>query len=335
MLSEELIILCVDDDERLLNLFEVQLAKFKVKVVTANSAKKAFELLEKGLDPNVILCDVMMPGEDGYAFHKRVRDNPKWLRVPFIYVTALGQYDDYRVGMDLGADGYLSKPFTQQQLVQEIKLVLSRNKDLSKQGQVTINLIGTQNVRCGDVLHKAPDRGAEQLTFYLILQGRGEIKRRTDVMAELWTEITLSGFRSVLSRAKRWSEGWANWHITNKTMELSLRENTYCDLYDLEDALVANDLRRIDKLYKGPLLPSYQDDWVVHKRDILTEKVKSVLVKALDKSLPARERVQSYKRLLEVDPDDFEIWEAYNQSLEEAGLNRELNQPEGQVGSRV
>ena len=334
MLSEELIILCVDDDERLLNLFKVQLAKFKVKVVTANSAQKAFELLESNLNPNVILCDVMMPGEDGYAFHNKVRDNPKWLRIPFIYVTALGQYEDYRTGMDLGADGYLSKPFTQQQLVQEVKLVLSRNKDLSKQGQVAINLVGTQNVRCGDILHKAPDRGAEQLTFYLILQGRGEIKRRTDVMAELWKEITLSGFRSVLSRAKRWSEGWANWHVTNKTMELSLRGNTSCDLYELEDALATNDLRRIDKLYKGPLLPSYQDDWVVHKRDILTAKVKAALTEGIDNSLPVRERAQSYKRLLEIDPDDFEVWEAYNKSLEEAGLTSEMNQLEGQASNR-
>ncbi len=265
----------------------------------------------------------MMPGEDGYNFHKRVRENPKWLRIPFIYVTALGEYDHYRTGMDLGADGYLSKPFTQQQLVQEIKLVLSRNQDFSKLGQVTINFMGAQNVRCGEILDKAPDRGAEQLTFYLILQGKGKIQRRSEVMGELWSEITLSGFRSVLSRAKRWSESWANWHITNKTLELSLKENTYCDLYELEDALKKNDLRRINVLYKGPLLPSYQDDWVLQKRETLASRSKAALFKGLDASLSPREKAQSYKRLLEIDPDDFEVLEAYNKNLEEAGLNTE------------
>ncbi len=321
MLLEKLTVLCIDDDERLLNLFKVQLTKYKVDVVTASSSQEAYELLENDLNPSVILCDVMMPGEDGYEFHKKVRNNPKWLRIPFIYVTALGQYDDYRAGMDLGADGYLSKPFTQQQLVQEIKIVLGRNKDLSKLGQVTINLMGAQNVRCGEILHKAPDRGAEQLTFYLILQGKGAIKRRTEIMAELWKEITLSGFRSVLSRAKRWSEDWANWHVTNKTIELSLMGDVYCDLYELEDALNKGDVRHIDSLYKGPLLPSYQDDWVSHRRELLTARVKKALFEGMDKSLPPRVKAQGYKRLLEIDPDDFEILEAYNKSLKEAGLN--------------
>lgn len=321
MLNKNLTLLCIDDDERLLNLFKVQLAKFKLDIITASNAAEAYKHLEAGLNPDVILCDVMMPEEDGYTFHKRVREHPDWLRIPFIYVTALGQYEDYRTGMDLGADGYLSKPFTQSQLVQEIKIVLSRNKDLSRMNHVDINLLGTQTVRCGDILHKSPDRGAEQLVFYLLLQGKGTIKRRVDVMADLWVEISLSGFRSVLSRAKRWSENWANWHINNKTIEFSLKENAYCDLYELEAAFEKNDVHQIDLLYKGILLPSYQDDWVLQKREELAAQVKSTLLKEVKPSMTAREKAQSYKRLLEVDPDDFEIHESYIKNLKETGLN--------------
>lgn len=316
----------------MLNLIEAQLASFQPKLVTAENAQEAFKILKSGLRPDVILCDIMMPGEDGYRFHQKIRNGAAWLRTPFIYVTALDQYDAYRRGMNLGADGYLSKPFSQKELVQEIQHVLSRHEEYHEQEKVYITMLGGQFVRYGEVLNKAPDRGAEQVVFYMILQGTDAVKRRNDLMDELWDEITLSGFRSVLSRAKRWSENWADWYITNQSVSIKLKDNVVCDLYELEHILdETDDIKAIESLYKGPLLPAYQESWVTPRREILANRVKQSYLRAVNENDTPRELIHSLKRVITVDPDDFETWEKLIKAYESAGMTNEAKMARQQL----
>lgn len=332
-LPKDMQVLYIDDDSRLLSLVEGQLAVHGVKVLTASSAQEGLRLLEEAGDnrPQVILCDVMMPSEDGYSFHQRVRSNPQWLQIPFIYVTALGEDTDYRKGMNLGADGYLSKPFNQEALVTEIQHVLQRLELVRDEERVEIHLVGGQNVRLNNSLSKAPDRGAEQLVFYLIIQAtrNGQVvrRRRNDIMAALWQDITLSGFRSVLSRAKRWSEGWSEWHVTNKEVFFNLHENIWCDLYEIEKILAEEGgVSALEKLYSGVLLPNYQEDWVQSKREALASRVKMRLLTNVREDMHPRERAFALKSVLRVDPEDYSLWENYIESLEIAGLQHEADQ---------
>lgn len=332
-LPNDLRVLYIDDDTRLLSLVEGQLSVHGIHVDKASSAQEGMQLLEQSDEetrPHIILCDVMMPNQDGYSFHEYVRNNPQWLQIPFIYVTALGEEHDYRKGMNLGADGYLSKPFSHEALLTEIKHVLRRIETMRKDEGTKIHLLGGQNVRINNNLSKAPDRGAEQLVFYLIIQGhKGQQirRRRNDIMADLWQDITLSGFRSVLSRAKRWSEAWSEWHVTNKEVFFQLNDGIWCDYYEIHEVLDrVGSAKEIEGLYSGILLPNYQEDWVQPKRERLATRVKNALLEHIPEDMPAREQAFALKTVLKVDGEDYALWERYISKLEAAGLQHEADQ---------
>ena len=83
--------------------------------------------------PDVVLCDVMMPGLDGHGVLERLRQNPATQRVPFIFLTARGERADVRAGMNLGADDYLVKPVAQAELLEAIEARLERQRVLDMQ----------------------------------------------------------------------------------------------------------------------------------------------------------------------------------------------------------
>jgi DNA-binding NarL/FixJ family response regulator len=83
--------------------------------------------------PDLILCDVMMPELDGFGVLRALQDDPELARIPFIFLTAKGEKDDLRSGMNLGADDYLTKPVANSDLVRAIEARLSRAKRQSTQ----------------------------------------------------------------------------------------------------------------------------------------------------------------------------------------------------------
>jgi DNA-binding NarL/FixJ family response regulator len=78
--------------------------------------------------PDLILCDVMMPHLDGYGVLQELREDPKTACIPFIFLTAKGEKDDLRSGMNLGADDYLTKPVVKAELLQAIEARLRRSE---------------------------------------------------------------------------------------------------------------------------------------------------------------------------------------------------------------
>ncbi len=362
-LKNNLNILCVDDDDLMLELIEAQLASFEARITKCTSVQAAKEFLESTENtPDVILCDIMMPETIGYEFHDYLKTDDDLVKIPFIYVTALYSERHYRKGMLQGADGYLAKPFSQQELVQEIGHVLKRHADYTSGAQemsAYIQLLGGQSVRVNGVLEGAPDRGAEQVIYYLILQGesgqRNVSIKRSDVMTTLWESISQSGFRSVLSRAKRWSDSWANWHIDRTTINFSLKEHVHCDLYLLEDVLdtfkLPNELpdklpdelldtkqiidkdklKNLNELYQGELLPSFPEAWAGSRRTYLAETVKSIYIAALNPSALPRRYARAIKRILDIDPDDFDLWEEYITTLSKAGMEQEAQRAKTQL----
>jgi DNA-binding NarL/FixJ family response regulator len=82
--------------------------------------------------PDLILCDVMMPKMDGYSVLQALQNDPALARIPFIFLTAKGEKEDLRGGMNLGADDYLTKPVGNADLVQAIETRLRRSKQQVK-----------------------------------------------------------------------------------------------------------------------------------------------------------------------------------------------------------
>lgn len=94
-------------------------------VVTAENGKIGVKTAKKTM-PNAILCDIMMPELDGFGVLEALVKNPETSSIPFIFLTAKAEKIDMRKGMNLGADDYLTKPFTEKELLEAIESRLKK-----------------------------------------------------------------------------------------------------------------------------------------------------------------------------------------------------------------
>ncbi len=115
-------LLIVDDDERIRTLLQKFLMRNGFLVTTARDAAHARRILS-GLDFDMMICDVMMPGEDGVTLTKSVRAESD---TPILLLTAKGETEDRIAGLEAGADDYLSKPFEPKELLLRINAILRR-----------------------------------------------------------------------------------------------------------------------------------------------------------------------------------------------------------------
>lgn len=117
-------ILLVEDEKNLRKLIKTYLKKEMINVVEAADGKEALELWEDN-KYDLIILDVMLPEYDGWTVCKRIRQNS---HVPIIMLTARSEEDDKLFGFDLGADDYVTKPFSVKELVARVKALLKRSK---------------------------------------------------------------------------------------------------------------------------------------------------------------------------------------------------------------
>ena len=121
-------ILIIDDDRKLNNLLRDYLAKFGFKVMAATHPDEGLQILKREL-PDLVILDIMLPDMDGFEVCKKIR---KEYSVPIIMLTARGEVTDRIVGLELGADDYLPKPFEPRELVARIQSVLRRSSEHSE-----------------------------------------------------------------------------------------------------------------------------------------------------------------------------------------------------------
>ena len=130
--GEQKQLLLIDDDPNLILLVKDYLEFRGYEVKTAGNGREALEVLEDSL-PDMIICDVMMPEMDGYAFVKQVRENPSTEWVPILFLSAKGQSQDRVRGLNTGADVYMVKPFEPEELVAQVESSLKQASRLIKQ----------------------------------------------------------------------------------------------------------------------------------------------------------------------------------------------------------
>lgn len=121
-------ILIVEDDEVMARGIADVLSFEGYHVETASNGRIALAKM-KARTPDLLLSDIMMPEMNGHEFCAMVRTSPTWRTLPFIFLTALGQRIDHRRGMELGADGYLTKPFEADDLLVAVSTRLKRAAD--------------------------------------------------------------------------------------------------------------------------------------------------------------------------------------------------------------
>ena len=118
-------LLLIDDDPNLILLVRDYLEFRGYQVVTAGNGREALDVLG-GLVPDMIICDVMMPEMDGYAFVEQVRQDPGKSWIPILFLSAKGQSQDRVKGLTTGADVYMVKPFEPEELVAQVESSLKQ-----------------------------------------------------------------------------------------------------------------------------------------------------------------------------------------------------------------
>lgn len=127
-------ILIVDDDNNIAELVSLYLTKECYETMIVNDGESVKEALET-FAPNLILLDLMLPGIDGYQVCREVRAESK---IPIIMLSAKGEIFDKVLGLELGADDYMEKPFDSKELVARVKAVLRRYKEKEVKPQETV-----------------------------------------------------------------------------------------------------------------------------------------------------------------------------------------------------
>lgn len=149
-------ILVVDDDDRLRKLLRRYLSENGYRVTTAQSAAEA-ESKMNGLTFDLLVLDVMMPGENGVELTRRLR---KFMGIPILLLTAMGEVEDRIIGLESGADDYLTKPFEPRELLLRISTILRRTQSSSEFdselainfGDLTFNLTRNELTKNGDIV---------------------------------------------------------------------------------------------------------------------------------------------------------------------------------------
>ena len=177
------LVLIIDDDERLAALLTEYLGRFAFRVHAAAHPDAGLRSL-KSEPPDIVILDVMLPDMDGFAVCRRIRETS---RVPIIMLTARGDVMDRIVGLELGADDYLPKPFEPRELVARIQAVLRRGKpseddEVLRVGSLELNLT-THSARLDgrDLVLTT----AELALLALFVRNRGRVLSRDRIMDEI------------------------------------------------------------------------------------------------------------------------------------------------------
>ena len=188
--SKRYLILVVDDETRIARMIRMNLEHDGYEVIEANSGQQALDMVRSRM-PNLVILDVMMPGLDGYETLQVLREISQ---VPVIMLTAKSEEEDRIRGLELGADDYVTKPFSPRELMSRVKAVLRRTEGAASGGgsgddviQVDDRLkidFGKREVWVEDELVKL--RPTEYRLLYHLVQNAGWVMTYDQLLTKVW-----------------------------------------------------------------------------------------------------------------------------------------------------
>ncbi|MCB0144803.1 MAG: response regulator, partial [Caldilineaceae bacterium] len=142
--NKETILVVEDNADLNMALCEI-LESYNYEVRSAANGQEALDSMSGSL-PDVILCDIMMPGMDGYTLLRHTRSEPQLRTRPFIFLTALTSTTDQRKAFDIGIEHYLTKPVDEQDLILAIRNALRRQRDMEYEMSRQLDVLRNQIV---------------------------------------------------------------------------------------------------------------------------------------------------------------------------------------------
>lgn len=216
-------ILIVDDDNNIAELIALYLTKECYETLIVNDGESVMPAMES-FSPNLILLDIMLPGMDGYQVCREVRNK---YTVPIIMLSAKGEIFDKVLGLELGADDYIEKPFDTKELVARAKAVLRRYKPASpapspaastdkcvQYADLSVNLTNYSVLYMGRTVDMPPK---ELELLYFLASSPNHVFTREQLLDQIWGYEYVGDTRTVDVHIKRLREkikDHANWKIT-------------------------------------------------------------------------------------------------------------------------
>jgi two-component system KDP operon response regulator KdpE len=180
-------ILVVDDEERMARFIRLNLEHDGFQVIECYKGMQAVGLLRDKM-PDVVLLDVMLPDLDGFEVLQLIREVSS---VPVIMLTAKGEEEDRVKGLELGADDYVTKPFSPKELVSRVRAVLRRADQFSTTGEGVIDVdehlkldFGRREIRLDGELVKL--RPTEYRLLYHLVKNAGWVMTYDQILSKVW-----------------------------------------------------------------------------------------------------------------------------------------------------
>ena len=198
-------ILVVEDDKNIAKLVKYNLEKADYDCSTSSTGEKAVELL-KNQPVDLVILDIMLPGMNGFDVCRSIKQDAKLKAIPIIMLTAKGEETDRIVGLELGADDYIVKPFSPRELVLRVKAILKRGKaeelkkDILAIGDITVN------IPRHEVSVKNKTIALTPLEFKLLttlIERQGRVQTRETLLSDVWGIYTPVDTRTVDTHVKR------------------------------------------------------------------------------------------------------------------------------------
>lgn len=182
-------ILIVDDEEHIIELLKFNLLNAGYEILTANNGIDAVKIA-KSEKPNLLLLDLMLPGIDGFDVCKEIKRNNEMKNTSIIMLTAKGEELDKILGLELGADDYITKPFSVRELLARVKAVLRRTNSFSEAEEEVYN---SENLKVDFERHEVYVNGEKvDLTLkefellQILIKNKGKILKRETLLDKIW-----------------------------------------------------------------------------------------------------------------------------------------------------
>ncbi|MCG2726960.1 MAG: response regulator transcription factor [Elusimicrobia bacterium] len=201
-------ILIVEDDKHISKLVKYNLEKSNFDCIISITGEGALKILDKD-SVDLIILDIMLPKMDGLEVCKQIKQNKKLSDIPIIMLTAKGEEVDRIVGLELGADDYIVKPFSPRELILRIKAILKRgkiensSKDILTVGKLKVDISKHQVMVGADKIELTQ---MEFKLLVILVQRIGHLQSRERLLSDIWdidSDITTRTIDTHIKRLRK------------------------------------------------------------------------------------------------------------------------------------